>query len=91
MKKYDLLTLNIKKDAPSYMNEMGNFWLLEEDGDYQIFKFKRTITTIFGKKGEEIFVLAKNGKPFKDSQSFEQLVIFKDAHKIMAGHNCQVY
>lgn len=81
MKQYNPITLDIKKDRPSFINKHGSFWLLDESGDYRIFRFKRALTTYFGKQGEEKFVLFYKDKPIQDFNGFEAAAVFRDIHK----------
>ena len=38
MKKYNVITLNVEKDEPSFVNDKAKWWLVEEAGDCYLYR-----------------------------------------------------
>ena len=81
MKQYNPLTLDIKKDRPSFINDQGRFWLVDEQDDYRIFLFERLVATYLDKKGEKKFLLLYKDRIIRDFNDFEAAAVFRDIHK----------
>lgn len=81
MKVYNPLTLNTNKDKPSFINDKGLFWLVDEQDDYRIFLFERLFTTYFGKFREKKFLLFYKDRIIRDFDGFEAAAVFRDVHK----------
>ena len=53
MKKYNVMTLNVEKDEPSFVNDKAKWWLIEDVGDYCLYR-------VLTNEGESTYIGVRN-------------------------------
>lgn len=76
MKKYDVLTLDIEKDEPSFVNDKAKWWLIDKAGDYCLYR-------VLTNEGDSTYIGVRNStkQVVAVTQSYEAAMVALDFHK----------
>ena len=73
MKKYSALTLNVEKDEPSFVNDKARWWLVENIGDYYLYR-------VLTNEGESTYIGVQNStkQVITVTQNYEAAMVALD-------------
>lgn len=76
MKKYNVLTLDIEKDEPSFVNDKAKWWLIDKAGDYCLYR-------VLTNEGYSTYIGVRNStkQVVTVTQSYEAAMVALDFHK----------